>query len=125
MVLSNITTLWGVMSKQDLQLKKQAEENERLQRKIEKLEKTNKQLKTEKKTLIDIQQKTEEYLLSIADSKTMLQIFKELGFTQKQFCPHCNKKTLQAKSYGNVTLLICSSCEYRDRVHEERADKAT
>lgn len=93
----------------------------RLKQKVRRLERENKRLRSQNRTLNNAWNKAEEQLIVASDSKSIEQVFKEVDSNSdkiKQPCPNCKYHTMFTKNQGDVVIVRCNRCGYRNRVDE-------
>jgi len=100
-----------------------SEELDILRKKVKRLEKENRMLRSQKKTLEGAWEKTEDYLISVSNGKTIEQIFKEIGTETKlerikEICPNCTRRVMNKQQFEGFYMAYCK-CGYRNRVYEE------
>lgn len=102
---------------------KSCKAEDRESEKIRRLEKENRRLRSENKTLKNAWEATETYLIAISRDKTINDIFQEIEEKTdrkvKEKCPKCGCEEMTRINLGNIKIICCSGCDYRNRVNEK------
>jgi len=97
---------------------------EKLKSRIMKIEKSNKNLRSSNKVLKKDWSKTEIYLEDITGKKPLQEVIRAVQVDGKlqednYSCEKCNSKKIKKLLYSKFYILVCESCNHRDKVDED------
>ena len=106
------------MTKKSVEKQKTHKEDSRYEKQIATLERENKRLKNDNKNLLDALRKTDEYIFSLVKDKTVAELVQDVkDNVVKETCPNCGADQMRRVNLGEVVIVACNSCTYRNREH--------
>lgn len=109
------------MSRKSVEKIKTQKSDGQYEKKIKSLEGEIRRLKNELKTAYDALARTDDFLVKMTNSKTVEEVIKDVrdrtDIVVQDNCPNCGKDEMKKVNLGTFTIIVCTSCSYRNRVN--------
>ena len=109
------------MIKKSVEKQKTQKDEAKYEKQIRNLESEVRRLKNELKTAKEALAKTDDYLIEMTKDKSVAQVIKDVkdhtDIIVQEKCPKCGTNEMKKINLGAMKLIVCTRCDYRNRVN--------